>query len=61
MVGHPSSDGVTIKIPFGADVYYVGQTCTDSFLIELVKAESNFIVRSADTWPREINTGGTGD
>ena len=34
LVGHPSSDGITIKMPFP---------------IGLVKTESGFIVRSVDT------------
>ena len=43
-VGHPSSDGVTIKMPYGVD-----QLCTPSFFIGLVKPEHSFIVRSVET------------
>ena len=49
LVGHPSSDGVTIKLPYGVDVYYIDQLHTSSFTIGLVKTESDFIVRSVET------------
>ena len=49
LVGHPSSDCITIKIPYGADIYYVDQPRTPSFPIGLVKAKSDFIVRSLET------------
>ena len=48
LVGHPSSDGVTIKMPYGVDVF-IDQLCTPSFPIGLVKTESGFIVRSVET------------
>ena len=32
LVGHPSSDAVTIKIPYGAYLYLIDQPCTPSFL-----------------------------
>ena len=48
LVGHLSSDGVTIKMPYGVDVY-IDQLRTPSFLTGLVKTESGFIVRSAET------------
>ena len=47
LVGHPSSDGVTIKMPYGVDVF-IDQLCTPSFPIGLVKTESGFIVRSVE-------------
>ena len=40
LVGYPSGDGVTIKIPYGVDVLYIDQPCTPSFPIGLVKTES---------------------
>ena len=43
LVGHPSSDGVTIKIPHGVD-----QFLTLYFPIGLVKTESAFL-RSVET------------
>ena len=48
MVGHPSSDGVTIKMPYGVDVLHQPDS-HPIFPIGLVKAESAFIVRSVDT------------
>ena len=47
LVGHPSSDGVTIKMPYG-DVF-IDQLRTPSFPIGLAKTESGFIVRSVET------------
>ena len=44
LVGHPSSDGVTIKMPYGV-MFYIDQLRTPSFPIGLVKTESGFIVR----------------
>ena len=44
LVGHPSSDGVTINIPYGVDVLL-----HRSFPIGLVKNESYFFVRSVET------------
>ena len=46
LVDHFSSD-VTIKIPYGVDVLHGPHTL--SFPIRLVKTESNFIVRLAET------------
>ena len=48
LVGHPSSDGVTIKMPHGVDVF-IDQLRTPSFPVGLVKTESGFIVRSVET------------
>ena len=48
LVGHPSSDGVTIKTSYGIDVFH-HQLRTPSFHIGLVKAEPGFIVRSLKT------------
>ena len=45
LVGHSSSDGVTIKMPYGVDVF-IDQLRTPSFPIGLIKTESGFIVRS---------------
>ena len=48
-------DAVTINIPYGLDVYYIDQPHTHPpppnpcFPIGLVKARSDFIVRSAET------------
>ena len=44
LLGHPSSDGVTIKMPSGVDVLHQPA----SLPIELVKTESGFIVRSIE-------------
>ena len=46
LVGHPSSDVVTIKMPYGVDVLLPRTTW---FPIGLVKTESDFIVRSVET------------
>ena len=49
MVGHPSSDGVTIKIPYGVDILLtLTSFALPSFPIGLVKTESRFIVRSVE-------------
>ena len=48
LVGHPSIDGVTIKMPYWVAVF-IDQLCTPSFPIGLVKTESGFIVRSVET------------
>ena len=50
-VSHPSSDCVTIKMPYGVDVLH-RQLCTLSFLIGWVKTESGFIA-----WSVEIGLG----
>ena len=47
LVGYPSSDGVTINIPYGV-VYYINQPHTPSFFTGLFKIESDFIVRSVE-------------
>ena len=44
----PPSDGVTIKMLYGIDIY-IDQLCIPSFRIGLVKTESGFIVRSVET------------
>ena len=48
LVGHSFSDGVTVKIPYGIDVYN-NQLLTPSFRIGLVKTESGFTARSVET------------
>ena len=48
LVGHPSSDGATIKMPYGVDVF-IEQLRTLSFPIGLVKTESGLVVRSVET------------
>ena len=47
LVGHPSSDGIMIKMPYGVEVF-IDQLRTPSFPIGLVKTESGFIVRSVE-------------
>ena len=47
LVGHPSSNNVTIKMPYGVDILH-RPACTPSFPTVLVKSESGFIVRSAE-------------
>ena len=49
LVGHPSSDGVTIKIPYGLHVLLHQRASHPTFPTGLVKTESEFIVRSAET------------
>ena len=49
LVGHPSSDGIPKKIPYGVDFYYTDHPCIPSFPIGLVKTKSDFIVRSVET------------
>ena len=49
LVGNSSSDGITIKIPYGLKFYCNDQPCTPSFPVGLVKTKSNFIVRSIQT------------
>ena len=49
LAGQPSSDGITIKNTFGVDVYYINQSHTLSFPIELVETKSDFIVSSVET------------
>ena len=49
-VGHPSTDGVAVKSPYGVDVLLHQQAShPPSFTIGLVKTESDSIVRSAET------------
>ena len=51
LVDHPSSDGVTIKIPYRLDILLHRPALdkkTACFPIGLVKTESDFIVRSAE-------------
>ena len=48
LVGHPSSDGAMIKMPYGVAVLH--QPALHPFFpIGLVKTESGFIVRSIET------------
>ena len=47
-VGHPSSDGITIKMPYGVDVLH-RPALYPIFPIGLVKTESDFNVRSVKT------------
>ena len=49
MVDQPSSDGITIKKPYGVDVLLHQPASHPSFPIQLVEAESDFIVRSVET------------
>ena len=49
LLGHPFTDGITIKIPYRVDVILHQQLHTPSFLIGLVKTKSDFIVRSVET------------
>ena len=47
LVGDPSSDGVTIKMPYGVDVLH--RTASHpSFPVGLVKSEYGFILRSVE-------------
>ena len=48
LVSNLSSYGVTIKMPYGVDVF-IDQPRTSSFPIGFVKTESGFIVRSVET------------
>ena len=48
VVGYPSSDGVTIKMPYWVDLL-IDQLRTPPFPIGLVKTESRFFVRSVET------------
>ena len=48
LVGHPSSDGITINMPYGVDVLH-RPASHPIFTIGLVKTESGFIVRSVET------------
>ena len=52
LVGHPSSDGIMIKIPYGVDVLLRQPALHPSLPIGLVKTKSDFIVR-----PVEIGLG----
>ena len=49
LAGQPSSDGITIKNTFGVDVYYINQSHTLSFPIELVETKSDVIVSWVET------------
>ena len=44
LIGRPSSDGVTIKIPYGVDFYYTDQPRTQSYLFLLVWFKLNLIL-----------------
>ena len=44
LIGRPSSDGVTIKIPYGVDFYYTDQSRTQSYLFLLVWFKLNLIL-----------------
>ena len=48
LVGHPSRDGLTIKMPYGVDVLH-RPASHPIFSYWLVKTESGFIVRSVET------------
>ena len=48
-LGHSSSDGVTIEIPYMVNILLHQPACTPSFPIGLVKTESDFIVKSVET------------
>ena len=50
LVGHPSSDGITIKMPYGVDVLHRHASHPIfSYWVGLVKTESGFIVRYIET------------
>ena len=49
LVGHPSSDGVTMKIPYELDVLLHQPASHPIFLTGLVKTEFYFIIRSVKT------------
>ena len=49
LLSHFSSDGITIKIPYGVDVLLHRPALHPSFPIGLVKTKSDFIVRSVET------------
>ena len=49
LVGHPSSDGIMIKIPYGVDVLLHQLALHPSFPVGLVKTKSDFIVRPVET------------
>ena len=44
LIGRPSSDGVTIKIPYGVDFHYTDQSRTQSYLFLLVWFKLNLIL-----------------
>ena len=48
LVGHPSSDRITIKIPYEVDVSLHRPASHPIFLIRLVKTKSDFIVGSVE-------------
>ena len=48
LVGHPSSGGVTTKMPYGVDVF-INQLHNPSFPTGLIRTESGFIVKSVET------------
>ena len=48
LVCHPSSDGITVNMPYGVDVLHRPASHA-IFPIGLVKTESGFIVRSVET------------
>ena len=48
-VGHPSSDAVTVKMPYGVDVLHWPASHQPSFPIGLVKTKSGFILTSIET------------
>ena len=47
VLGHPSSDGIMIKLPYGLVVLHQPAS-HPTFPVELVKTESYFIVRSIE-------------
>ena len=49
LVGHPSSDGITIKIPYGVDVLLRRPASHPIFSYWVVKTKSDFIVRPVKT------------
>ena len=49
LVGHPSSDDVQIKVPYGVNILLHPPASHPSFPIGLVKTESDFIIRSVET------------
>ena len=50
MIGHPSCDGVTIKIPYKVDILlHQSALHPPPFPTGLLRTESDFIVRSVET------------
>ena len=61
LVGHHSSNGITVKYLTGWMFCYILQLHTPSFPIRLVKTKSDFIVGSVETGLGKKNAGGCCD